>query len=166
MKLRNLSIILTMLISTVSTSAIAQKKNPSLLFFQHSDSGTLQLDKQAGCYQVHLNDAGKDVIYLSNSPDEVTGRLSVPVFMTSWQHQRVTQSAKPNAILHATLIASDNKKSQISDVFFIKSISVTHQGDNNSMTYLVCRFNNEAAFKVGKLQDINIFIDPFHRWPP
>lgn len=162
--MRPISFLLMLLLSGASVSAFAQKNNAALLFFQHADNGTIQPDQQAGCYQMRLSGVDKQVIYLSNSPEEITGRLSIPVFITSWQHQQATQSIKPNAILHANLVTTNKKVTQISDVFVLKSVS--YQSGDGAMTYRICRFNDEAAFKVGKLQDINIFIDPFHRWPP
>jgi hypothetical protein len=146
------------------TQAHAKKADPALLFFQHASAGTIQPDENKGCYQLRLNGLDKDVIYLSNSPDEITGRLTIPIFVSSWQHQQATESTKPNAILHADFVTNNKKILQVSDVFIIKRIS--YQASDNTMLYRICRFKDETTFRMGKFQDINIFVDPFHRWPP
>lgn len=164
MKARLNQLVLAAMLVGASVGANAQKNNANLLFFQHGADGTLQAAKQTNCYQLRITGIDKDVIYLSNSPDEITGHLSIPVFITSWQHQQATSGVKPNAILHASLIDKNNKERQVSDVFVLKGIA--YQSHQHAMIYQICRFNDEQAFKLGRLRNINIFIDPFHRWPP
>lgn len=156
--------LLATLIFVIHTSAFAQNKNAELLFFQHTSNGLVKADKTPGCYQIELSGLDKKIIYLSTAPEEITGTLNIPTFITSWQHQQATHAAKPNAILHATLITANKTEVPVSDVFVLNNIA--YHADKNTMVYRVCRFKSESKFKLGLLRNVDIFVDPFHRWPP
>jgi len=161
-------VIITALVSLstmgVTVTPAQAKKQPELLFFQHANTGSIQIELTSGCYQLRLDQVDKEVVYLSTSPEKITGTLSIEAFMTSWKHDKKTENIQPNAILHATLINEGKTDSQISDVFVLERSN--YQAKDDTLTYTICPLKKGAKFKTGQLVNINVFVDPFHRWPP
>src|SRR5258708_6854336 len=72
-----------------------------LMFFQRASQGQITKDKtNAHCYNVVLSGLKDHVIYFSTEPARVTGTLTLPQFMETWEHNEHVNRIKPNAILH------------------------------------------------------------------
>lgn len=141
----------------------AQAAHPTeLMFFQHAAMGTIRtLPHQSKCYQMTLIGLDHHVIYFSEAPNRVSGDLAIDHFLETWAHDSKKGSLQPNAILHA-----HNAKNQqeVNDIAIL-----THpvfNAKDNSIQYTACPMKPNTMVKQMALQDLSLFIDPFHRWPP
>lgn len=135
---------------------------PELMFFQHAAMGSIRpISHQAKCYEMTLIGLDSHVIYFSEAPNRISGDFNIKHFLETWAHDAKDGSLKPNAILHA-----HNAKNQqeVNDIAILSH--PVFQAKDNSIQYTACPIKPNTFFKQMALQDVDLFIDPFHRWPP
>lgn len=131
-----------------------------LLFFQYAGAGQIIAKPESGCYQLILNQLNPRVVYISDAPARVSGSYSIPEFVKAWQHHESSAHVKPNAIFHAK-----NKNNQwVSETAVFSSLAFDSQ--KTTLTYTLCPLDKKEKLAEGQLESVNLFIDPFHPWPP
>lgn len=154
-------------LTLLSAQAISSQKKmlahphaAEFFFFQHAGNGKITVSGSDNCYQLVLTNLDKKMIYFSRSPQRTSGKITIAGFINTWEHNKI----KPNAILYATLKSAGVKEQDVSDVIVMKQAS--YNDASNTVAYHVCSLNNTSKLQTGDLYNANIFIDPFHPWPP
>lgn len=150
------------------------KQNPSynqieLLFYQRAEAGSVKI--HAGlkqCYDLTLLNLSPHVIYFANYPAQQAGQMQVAHYANSIEHTLSTSSVKPHAILHAHIHSKDAKPNDESTIINrpVEIRASAYHASQQKMVYLVCDLENNQASLSYSLKHIDLFVDPFHRWPP
>lgn len=136
-----------------------------LLFFQHAKSGRITPSKDnSGCYRIELSGLNKHVVYFADEPHHLTGVLTVPQFLETWYHNQKQYGLRPNSILHADVVGSKKTNQTVNDVAAFSQPQ--YDSKRGTLSYLACPLTPGKTFTATQLKDVNIFFDPFHRWPP
>lgn len=142
-------------------SNINSYRHIKFLFFQKADSGHMVESSKKNCYQLILNNLNKEVLYFSDTPNKIAGYLTPRELYVTLKHDELTKKIHPNAVLNAYLRTND-KEFEISLAGTLENPLL----NKNKFKYQFCTFINKEYIKRGKLREVNLFIDPIHRWPP
>lgn len=151
-------------IGCVASHAHSSKPNNhiELLFFQQAKFGSIKpILKSETCYELKLNNVKPHITYFSNTPNRQAGKLTISQFLQTLTHDQSVENIKPNAILTMT----QNTKDQENEMHLIGTLGDARYY-HKTFQYTLCLFNNNPAIKAGELREVNLFIDPIHRWPP
>lgn len=139
-----------------------------LLFYQRAESASIK--PHAGstqCYDLTLSALNPHVVYFANYPAHQAGQMTVLNYAESINHAISSSSMRPNAILHAHIqskLAKENDEAfMINRPIEIRTAS--YDAINQRMQYLVCDLEKKQAVMNYNLKYIDLFIDPFHRYP-
>lgn len=153
-----------------------KKQNPSknqveLMFYQHAKEGKISIhaDKKE-CYSITLSELSPNVVYFSNFPSHVSGRMNLEKFNTSWKHAETADGVKPNAVLHAYNNKVYMEQSALNMTVTLSDLK--YNQESKTMSYTACPLNKDGKFTVATestsatLYGVDLFIDPIRPWPP
>lgn len=128
----------------------------SILFLQQARHATLTHIKNPDqpCYRLQL--APRDrIIYFSNQPQRLAGTISDQQFMRLW----VKNNIQPNMVLQGF-----SHKREFTMAF--SALHANYQAKQRTFHYMVCLLKNSSIPRLHKLNNVTLFIDNFHGWPP
>lgn len=139
-----------------------------LLFYQRAETAMIKPHaRSTQCYDLALSELSPHVVYFANYPSHQAGQMTVLNYSESINHAISTSSIRPNAILHAHIqskLAKENDEAfMINRPIEIRTSS--YDAINQRMQYLVCDLEKNQAVMNYNLKHIDLFIDPFHRYP-
>lgn len=142
----------------------SDKNHVTLLFLQQAKSAEVESTPNAkGCYLLNLRNLNSDVIYFTDQPKRETGKITLKDFLTIWQHNEKDFGIRPNVALQATI----HHKNTEQPVSFISTFSnPEYNAKTHALTYLACPINTTQKIPASKLENVTLFFDPFHPWPP
>ncbi len=137
-----------------------QKSRASLLFLQQAKHATLRASKKnERCYRLTLSDLNRGILYFSNQPKRVVGRIDNKRFIEIWNHNKI----RPNIVLQG-YYNQNGKKNEFKKVLVISQPRYNTSSAN--MKYQACLLNNsQPKLRNMVLNDATLFIDNFHPWP-
>jgi hypothetical protein len=103
-----------------------------------------------------LKNPNKKVLYFSDAPKRIMGKLTTKEFLQTWQANHI----KPNV----AILAFTQQNQEIREIALLSQPQVDTQTD--TMTYTACPLPGHKLRSFANLKDINIFFDEFHPWPP
>ena len=165
MKLKIIFMSTMIISSSISTAvyALKLKSQPNnsieLLFFHEADTGLIKSNSNH-CYDLILHNVSNTVLYFSNSPSRVTGQLTNAQYVTTLAHDQNVDKIEPNAVINMRI-----GKNNLSPLNIIGSLSNAWY-KNKNFHYTLCPLNPNQMIKEGKVRNVNLFVDPIHRWPP
>ena len=141
------------------------KTNPgniNLLFIQQAKSGSItKSGKKAGCYTLNLQGLNPRVLYFSDRPKRVTGYVSNKHLIMSLRYAEKIHKIYPNVAIQAF----DGKNSELNVV--AELTNPQYNAQKSSVSYTACMISGKDKFsKIKHLEDLSLFFDPFHPWPP
>ena len=142
-----------------------QYANVQLLFVQTAQFASInpQPQDKAHSYILRLYPAPKNVIYFSNAPKRLAGKVSLSNFLDVWQSHK----SSPNVELEATDLATQKPISIV-----MKFSDPVYRADTGTLTYKMQSWRSDGVLPRGvihfplKLSNVSLFIDHFSQWPP
>ncbi len=139
------------------------KKTVRLLFIQQAKQGVLtKASQKPGCYQLTLQQLKPEVLYFSDEPKRMTGRLSNSHFVKTIKYNARQYHIKPNVAIQAYVV-DHNQVKEINEVAAISNPQ--YNAAAQTVSYTACPLP-KTNFQVAHLKMINLFFDPFNPWPP
>lgn len=118
--------------------------------------------QQKDCYQLTLTGLDKRVVYFSDEPKRITGKLSAQEFLTTWRHDSKSNAA-PNVAIEA-LHVNANHINEIDEVATLTSPQYDPQ--QQQLRFTACPLGQRPLKAYPHLQDVTVFFDDFVPWPP
>lgn len=150
-------LLIVCLAGTISAASLTKKNQLSFLFVQHAKVLQMKpLGKQ--CYQLTLSGVRKELLYFSNRPNRIVGRVTTQQFLSIWQRNKI----QPNTLVDGFVKPNDVKESS-GRVLTFKNMS--YQPATGVVEYTACLTDPTKQATLHKtLYDVTLFFDNFMPW--
>lgn len=135
-----------------------------LLFVQQAEKGeVIPLRSRLGCYVLKLRDMHRKVLYFSDQPERISGKLTVGEFVQTLENNAKHYGIKPNVAILAYGINNKNIR-EINQIAVLTNPKFN--ATQETVSYTACPINKENKVRqTRKFGDITLIFDSFHTWP-
>jgi hypothetical protein len=146
-----------LIITSLLSATALQAKDPTL-FVQQAKNALFTPQASSGCYTLTLIQPKNKVLYFASAPYTNVGFAHTKKLLLAWK--------EGDHVPNAALVGVNDAGKEFDYAFKISEPD--YHKDTGRIDYKVCALSNRSFSPMTKetLNDVSIFIDPFHNWPP
>lgn len=149
------------------TAYLSQRQNlkgARLLFIQQANEGAIAKSKtKPGCYTLTLRKLKGKVLYFTDEPKRMTGRLSNRHFVKTILYNSKKYHVKPNVAIQAYVL-KNNSITEMNEVAVLTNPK--YNAKAQTVSYQACALPKNKLSPTKTLQNVNLFFDQVRPWPP
>lgn len=141
-----------------------QNNKVQLLFIQQAGQGYITPSSATkGCYTLTLSYLKPDVMYFSNEPKRIAGRIPVASFVNTLKHEASYYKFQPNVAIQG-IVARGKQVSEMNDVAVL--LDPVYNNNDETLAYTACPLKKNSIKTSAMMTNVSLFFDNFQPWPP